>query len=263
LISADGATLLFRSQRKLTDYDNEGTPQLYRYEVGDEGPSCVSCNPTGETPSGAPRLGSINLTAQKPQTDPLFLLSRNLSADGKRAFFESTDALVADDINGKVKCGEEGSSQGKSPSCLDVYEWEAQGSGACKEDVQGGGCLYLLSSGVSPNSSYFADASLSGNDAFIATRSALVGQDQDQLQDIYDTRVGGGIASQNPPPVIHCESLDGCHGPQSAPPASESPGSSSFTGPGNKKHPRHKKTKHKKHHKKHKRSAHKAGRQSR
>jgi hypothetical protein len=265
LLSADGATLLFRSQRKLSDYDNEGVPELYRYEVGDDGPSCVSCNPTGEAPSGAPRLGSINLTAQKPQTDPLFLLSRNLSADGKRAFFESTEALVADDTNGKVKCDEEGSSQGKSFSCLDVYEWEAQGTGSCNEDVQGGGCLYLLSTGVSPNASFFADASLSGNDAFIATRSDLVGQDQDQLQDIYDTRVGGGIPSQNPPPATQCESLDGCHGPQSAPPAAETPASATFTGPANKKHPRAKKHKHKKHHhhKKHKRPAHKTGRTGR
>jgi hypothetical protein len=263
LVSADGATLLFRSQRQLTDYDNEGVPELYRYEVGDGPPSCVSCNPTGEAPSEAPRLGSINLTAQKPQTDPLFLLSRNLSADGKRVFFETADALVAGDTNGRIKCEEEGSSQGKSPSCQDVYEWEARGTGSCKEDVQGGGCLYLLSTGTSPNSSYFADASVSGDDAFIVTRSALVGQDQDQLQDVYDTRVHGGISSQNSVMVPPCESLDGCHGPQSAPPATETPASASFTGPGNKKHSRAEKTKHKKHHKKHKQSAHKTGRQSR
>ena len=32
-VSPDGSTLLFRSQEKLTDYDNEGTPELYRYRV--------------------------------------------------------------------------------------------------------------------------------------------------------------------------------------------------------------------------------------
>jgi hypothetical protein len=127
----------------------------------------------------------------------------------------------------------------------------------------------LLSTGTSPNASFFNDASLSGDDAFIATRSAgLVGQDQDQLQDVFDTRVGGGLPSQHPVPVPECEGLDGCHGPQSAPPGFQSPPSASLGGAGNAKqvrHPakKHRKHKGKKHHRKGKRAAHKTGGKSR
>ncbi len=44
----------------------------------------------------------------------------------------------------------------------------------------------------------FADASASGNDVFFFTDQPLVGQDQDSLVDVYDARVGGGIAAQSP-----------------------------------------------------------------
>ena len=249
LVSADGGVLLFRSQEQLSEYDNEGNSELYRYDAEADQLSCVSCNPTGESAAGPVRLGSIGLTAVDPARFPAFVLSRNLSTDGKRAFFETPDPLVIGDTNGKGGCDLEGSSFLLLPSCQDVYEWEAEGTGSCEEDVQGGGCLYLLSTGTSPNSSFFADASLSGDDAFIATRSKLVGQDQDKLQDIYDTRVGGGLPAQNKPPVPECESLDGCHGPQSPQPATQSPATAN-AGPGNVKHPR-KAPKHKHKHKKH------------
>jgi hypothetical protein len=265
LVSADGGALLFRSQRKLGEYDNEGKPELYRYDAEANQLACLSCNPTGEAPIGAAGLGSIGLSALEPQQNTALVLSRNLSADGNRAFFESTDPLVIDDTNAQGGCGLEGAALFRVPSCLDVYEWEAEGTGSCEEAVQAGGCLYLLSTGKSPHASFFADASVSGNDAFLATRSAgLVRQDQDQLQDIYDTRVEGGLASQNEPLPIECESLDGCHGPQSSPPSSQSPATAN-PGPGNKKHPRKhakKPHKHKKHHKQ-KRAAQKTGGTSR
>jgi hypothetical protein len=257
-VSADGATLLFVSNEQLGAYDNEGQAELYRYGAGADQLRCVSCNPTGEAPAGSVRLGSIGLTTFTPEREPSFLLSRNLSADGNRVFFETPDPLVANDANGKAGCEIEGSGFFPLPSCQDVYEWEAAGSGSCPSDAQGGGCHYLLSTGTSPNGSSFADASLSGDDAFLATRSAgLVRQDQDELQDIYDARVGGGLAAQNQAPAPQCESLDGCHGPQSPQPASQSPPTANLGGQGNQKHPRkhakkkkHKKQKkHKKHHK--------------
>jgi hypothetical protein len=269
-VSASGDTLLFRSQAQLSSYDNEGNPELYRYEIGKEEVSCISCNPSGEAPSGAATLGTDGLSALVPQLPPAYVLSRNLSADGKRVFFETSDPLVIDDTNGQAGCELEGASNYRFPTCRDVYEWEAQGTGSCEENVQGGGCLYLLSTGTNPHASLFADASLSGDNAFIATRSAgLVGQDQDQLQDVYDTRIGGGLASQNQIPPPQCESLDGCHGPQSPPPGFQSPPSASLGGAGNKKQARHPAKKHRKHkkHKKHqhkgKRAAHKTGRKSR
>jgi hypothetical protein len=169
-----------------------------------------------------------------------------------------------DDTNAQGGCEREGGQAFKVPSCLDAYEWEAAGTGSCQAAIQAGGCLYLLSTGKSPHASFFADASVSGDDAFIATRSAgLVGQDQDQLQDIYDARVGGGLASQNQLPPVECESLDGCHGPQSTPPGSQSPVTTN-PGPPNKKHPRkHAKKQKKKKKQKQKRAANKTGGKSR
>ncbi|HXS33590.1 MAG TPA: hypothetical protein VN758_07460, partial [Solirubrobacterales bacterium] len=182
-VSADGQTLLFRSKNQLTAYPNEGTPEFYRYHQG-EGISCVSCNPTGEAPAGPATLGGIRLETVAP-VEWSFTLSRNLSEDGNRVFFETPDALVGADTNGLGGCPFVGPEQGKYQICLDAYEWEAAGTGSCPVDEAGGGCIYLLSSGKSQDASYIFDASASGDDVFIATRSPFVRQDQDQLYDVY------------------------------------------------------------------------------
>ncbi len=256
-VSADGRTLLFRSQEKLTAYDSEGHPELYRYRVGDPEPlRCVTCDPTGSSPiAGGSFLGGlIAPSAAKPPL-PASVASRNLSADANRVFFETTQALVSADTNGVAGCPAVGSQAQGFPACLDVYEWEAPGKGSCKEGAPSfsppnGGCLYLLSSGKDTYPSFFADASASGEDAFIFTREGLVGQDKDELLDLYDAKVGGGLPSQNPPPPAPCESSDACQGPPSTPPASESAGSASFVGPGDPKPKRQHKKKARKHTKK-------------
>jgi hypothetical protein len=257
-VAADGLTLLFRSQRKLTAYDNAGTSQLYRYRVGDPGPTCVSCNPTAPASTAAPSLGTINTSAYIPAT-PASVASRNLAANGDRVFFETTEAPVLGDTNGEDGCPMVGTPQQGFPSCQDVYMWEAEGTGSCVESgAESGGCLYLLSTGKDSYPSFFADASASGDDAFIFTRSRLVGQDQDELLDVYDARVGGGLASQNQPVPPHCLGLEACHGPPPAPLIPESAGSATFTGPSD---PKPKRPKAKRHGKKkqHKKKQHKAG----
>ncbi len=94
----------------------------------------------------------------------------------------------------------------------------------------------MLSSGKSPQASFFGDASASGNDAFLITSSpGLVGQDKDQLYDVYDARVGGGLSAQNQVAPLPCESGEACHGPSAPPPGFQGPGSATFKGPGNVK----------------------------
>ena len=130
------------------------------------------------------------------------MLSRNLSADGNRAFFETTEALVLDDTNGQAGCPLEGGSVQRFPACQDVYEWEAPGHGLLRRrtaTAPDGGCLYLISTGKSNYPSLFADASVSGDDVFFFTRQRLVGQDKDELQDVYDARVGAAS-----PPKTRC-----------------------------------------------------------
>jgi hypothetical protein len=228
-VSADGNTLLFRSQNQLSAYDNEGLPQYYRYDAQDESLLCVSCNPTGRPPTAAPTLGSIAaflIAAPRPAVR----LARNLSADGQRVFFETTEGLVPEDTNGLTECPKAGSSNQGFPACRDVYMWEANGSGSCESEAQNGGCLYLLSTGRDAEPSFFADAGATGDDAFLITSSpGLVFQDQDQLYDVYDARVEGGLQFQNEAPPGSCEG-EGCKPEPEPAPLAEAP--PSFSGPG-------------------------------
>ncbi len=245
-VSKDGQTLLFLSREKLSAYDSEGAPELYRFHVGDPALDCVSCPAAGEGPGKGPTLGSIHFPGSiTPLLAHVAMVeSRNLSSDGKRVFFESAEALVPGDTNnGQAGCP--GVGIRLTPACQDVYEWEAPGTGSC---TTGGpaysplneGCLYLISSGKSPYPSFFADASENGNDAFFFTRQSLVGQDEDELQDVYDARVGGGLAAQNQVAPQPCEGSEACHGPYPAPPAEGSAASAGFSGPSDPK-PKHSK----------------------
>ena len=222
-VAADG-TLLFASRSNLTGYDNTeatasacggsnaGDPcaELYRYSPSGDELRCVSCNPTGARPSGeATLLTSHNFVHDGPTAT---ILPRNLSSDGNRVFFESRDALLPTDTNG----------------VSDVYEWEADGSGACHT---AGGCTYLLSTGTSPDPSFFADASANGDHAFFFTSQQLVPGDHDQLVDIYDAGVGDGLASQHELAPPTCTGVACQANPP--PPAEQGMSSATFSGPGN------------------------------
>jgi hypothetical protein len=229
-VSADGRTLLFSSHQKLTAYDNEGKAELYRYAAGEAAPTCITCDPSGAPPISV-RARNVETPILPNETIPAATLSRNLSADGKRVFFETTDALVEADVNGVGGCPIVGSQFQLYPACQDVYEWEAKGSGSCKSEAQNGGCLYLISTGQSNAPSLFADASDDGEDVLFFTRSALVRQDGDQLMDVYDARIGGGLAAQEAVKV-ECDSEGGCKDPPPPQPAFDSPATATNVGPG-------------------------------
>ncbi|MGA9874624.1 MAG: hypothetical protein WBQ21_02340 [Solirubrobacteraceae bacterium] len=229
-VSVDGRTLLFSSRMDVAGYDNHGAGgncteheqptscnELYVYNAASENVTCVSCNPRG-TPAMHDALlyrldsdGSI-----PPPTLYPWDLSRNLSADGSRVFFETEEALL----------------EGDSNSQMDVYEWEREGAGTCAAGTSGG-CLYLISSGVSDEASYFAEASANASDVFLFTRQGLVSQDEDELVDLYDAREAGGIAAQNPPaPPVPCLG-EACHPAQAPAPVVGLPVSQLFSGAGN------------------------------
>jgi len=209
-VTPDGQVLLFASQEQLTGYDNAGYSELYRYDAGRSQLQCVSCDATGAAPTSNATLQDIQSFAGVATASTL---TRNLSDRGDQVFFESADPLVSQATNG----------------VQNVYEWEADGAGSCQSN---GGCIYLVSSGRGPDPSYFADASASGNDAFFFTSQSLVGQDQDNLVDVYDARVDGGLRSQNPtsPPAPCGE--DTCRGSVGLTPAVPLAGSITFQGAG-------------------------------
>lgn len=228
-VTPDGRTLLFSSQFQ-PGLNETYKSAIFRWELGGNGVNCVSCNPTGLQQSF---YASLQQTPDPISTPPSRSIStRNLSSDGKRVFFSTSESLVPNDVNGVE----------------DVYEWEANGKGSCASEGQNGGCISLISTGTSPENSYISDISESGDDVFFFTAQRLVGQDKDDLYDEYDARVGGGLASQNPTPVRPCEG-EACLGAGTAPTAAQPRGTSTFAGSGNEKPKKHKK-KHKKHSKK-------------
>ena len=214
-VSAGGGTLLFRSRRQLTAYAGGGTPELYLFRLGDGKVTCVSCDPSGAAPAGPPTLGT-----SFPPTEfgrrPTAARTRNLSADGERVFFESVDPLVAADRNGEGGCPPVGFPRQGFPACQDVYEWEAAGAGSCPAASAEAGCLYLLSGARPDRPALLADASADGDEVFFFSAAPLVGQDRDELLDVYDARVEGGLAAQGTP-------APGCGGEACRPPASGGP----------------------------------------
>jgi hypothetical protein len=227
-VTPDGKRLAFETTASLTGYDNlitdgssacgtafpeiknfdaiagpsatESCSEVYLYDADVNSLRCASCNPTGARPVGASALSGIE---QPGSTDGVEFeyLPRSLSADGSRLFFESEDALVPGDVNGKV----------------DLYEYED-------------GHVYLISSGTSAEDSRFMDASADGRDVFFSTFSRLVGQDIDESRDIYDARVGGGFPFT--PPRELC-SGEACKAPAAVASPGPAPVSGGAAGAGN------------------------------
>ncbi len=233
-VSPDGLSLAFNSTASPTGYDNtdvesgEADSKVFLYSAVSDELACVSCNPGGARPAGRQVIVDREkqpgwAAAQVPTWQSQLYPSRALSDDGNRLFFESYDALLPRDSNGR----------------LDVYEWQRAGSEkACEEAgaelylEEAGGCLSLISSGQSPVDSSFADASPNGRDVFFETASGLVPQDPG-LIDLYDAREGGGLPVPTSTPG--CEG-EACQGPVSAP-IDRTPASAGFHGPGNVKKP--------------------------
>ncbi|HEU4906971.1 MAG TPA: hypothetical protein VFT19_12770 [Solirubrobacterales bacterium] len=236
-LTPDGAHFVFMSHAPLTGYDNtdaetgEAATEVFRYDAAAGELSCVSCNPSGARPDSA-YMTSGGLTGTHPvgspeetRTGPNFTswrtaawipgwerelyAARVISDDGNRVFFNAVDALVPRDTNGR----------------LDVYQWEAEGTGSCDE---AGGCISLLTTGKSSAYSEFIDASADGSDVFVRTESSIH-PDDPGLMDIYDAREGGGYPPP-PPPPLPCLG-DACQNVPE-PPRDPTPASAGFRGAG-------------------------------
>jgi hypothetical protein len=212
--TADGSVLLFESRANLVGFDPEGHREIYRYDAGEEALACLSCNSIGANTSGDATLQSFSrgfgdLEPLTPNDTAI-----NLSANGRRAVFQSTEALLAADTDG----------------LQDVYEWEAQDEGSCRTE---GGCLYLISSGESADPNYLYGMSADGKDIFFRTTDLLLPErDPDETASIYDARAGGGFPS---PAGVAGECLGEACQPAALAPNDPTPASSSFEGSGNVK----------------------------
>ena len=245
VLSPDGRYLAFRSVHSVTGYDNHpadpedcGAPsnplkqleepfipepcgEVYLYDADAGKVACVSCNPTGETPSGESYLEGpiINSGGSRPVHQP-----RDVSDSGK-VFFDSGDALVPQDVDGTQ----------------DVYEYEPAGVGSCGTadstfGERSGGCVSLLSAGTSPKVSRFLDASETGGDVFLLTTAKLTSQDSGEAPVVYDAHECTGevpchVAVVGSPP---CNTEASCRPAPTPQPASYgAPSSATFSGAGN------------------------------
>lgn len=236
-VTADGDHLVFQSRAPITHYDNAdaqgGDPDAEVFLYREDGAlTCISCNPSGARPVGRelpiPYVQAdsteaivsptgVSAAAWVPTWEHLLHASNALSADGDRLFFNSNDALLPRDTNGAP----------------DVYEWEAVNAGRCSGITpsffpQNDGCLYLISSGESPDDSEFWEASPDGRDVFFTTSSSLLPQDPGSI-DLYDARVDGGFTRLTVPAACEGEAC------QSAPvrPPHPTPATSALAGDGN------------------------------
>jgi hypothetical protein len=210
-ISADGAHLAFLATQPLNGRDNteataaacgdpgvagERCSQVYLYNALAASLVCASCRAVGRPIGPSTIPGAIPNGSVPGATDSY--KPRALSADGRRLFFDSRDALVVGDSNADA----------------DVYEWEVRGAGSC---TSANGCLALISSGRAEGGASFVDASTEGDDAFFLTDGSLIGADPGSI-DLYDARAGGGFPE--PPEPIACQG-NAC---QTLPPEPVDPG---------------------------------------
>jgi hypothetical protein len=204
----DGSAFAFQSQAQLTAYDNEGHGEIYRYDPAQpfgERLLCVSCDPSGSPPAADAMLQDPEGVVRGMYPTP------NLTEDGDRVFFTSTDRLLPEDAN----------------DVSDVYEWQAAGTGTCTRPA---GCLALISTGQGERPSFLYSMSADGSDVFFYSFEKLVGQDVSGSPSIYDARVDGGIPDR--PTPAPCEG-DACQGAGSIPPAISSPASATIRSQGN------------------------------
>jgi hypothetical protein len=202
--TASGSSFVFSTRASIAGFVTGGTVQIYRYDVAQDATTCLSCPPAGSAPSGDARLSNQDTLLSRPSGE--MIPSRGLSEDGRRVFFDTSDALVARDTNAGKR---------------DVYEWTPGG-------------VSLISSGRSQDDSFFLDNSADGDDVFFATAEGLAAGDTDGAYDVYDARVDGGFkkADQAAPCVG-----DACQGAASGAPSLQAPGSAAFSGPENQEAP--------------------------
>jgi hypothetical protein len=215
-VSRNGSTMAFLASSTLNndgahalsgaDHVTNGHTEMYVYSAADDRLTCVSCPPGGRAasadatvlPAATGGTSSLALPGDRPHF---------LSDDGTRVFFSTADALVPQDTNGLA----------------DVYEYDTTT-----------GTTRLVSTGAGPDGAWFADASAGGGDVFLVTRRQLLASDRDELVDLYDARVDGGlpqVATVAPTPCLD----EVCQGSPSPAPAFQAPTGVRLAGSGNLK----------------------------
>jgi sugar lactone lactonase YvrE len=198
-----GEVLVFESLAPLTAYDNEGAPEIYRYDAGTGQLGCVSCPADDQAAGDGARLQTRRSEVRDSPADDASQIA-GVTADGAAVFFETAVGLVPADHDG----------------VRDVYEWR-------------GGEVFQISTGGGEAPSYLYAMGADGRDVFIATSATLLPVDTDGgARSIYDARENGGFPA--PGPDLPCQA-DECKGQPAPAPVLPAPASVGLQDPGNLK----------------------------
>ena len=178
-----------RESQQQTPNPNEGKSAIIAPIPGTEDGAEADIEDWNRAVSGCPKGVSETEREQCPEGQ----------YDGEDVIFTTAEKLQADDAN----------------SAPDVYEWR-DGTVAMVSDghdTQTESGTLIGASGMSA----------SGSDIDFFTHAALVGQDTDVLEDLYDARVDGGFPAPPAEPACSGEQCQGNPSPaQSFPPATSS-----------------------------------------
>jgi NHL repeat len=218
-VSPDGAYMAFTTSSKVTAYENALRSEMYNYSPASGEIVCVSCIPSGATPTSDVWASS----------DGVFMTN-----DG-RTFFSTKDALVPRDTDG----------------LRDVYEYVAGRAQLISSGTSGKGSQTVLGFEIPLFTAGLAGVSADGVNAYFTTFSSLVPQDHNgNFLKFYDARTNGGF--HYVAPLAPCEAADECAGSGSPPPTVPPNRGGVDLGSGGNVSPRHKGHHHRKktqHHK--------------
>jgi len=203
-VTPDGRYLLFPSSADLTLDDTSTASQLFQYDSSTGRLVRVSIGQDGYNNNGN---GSVAIGAGRGYQ----------STDGLSVFFNSTVPLTP--------------QAAESSGFNSVYEWEADGAGACTQAL---GCVYLISDGhdthdIFEKGSLLAGISPTGSDVYFETADSLIPSDTNTQQGVYDARLNGGFPLSTPPPFCSGETCQ----PQGTALTEPSPSTFAFSGSGN------------------------------
>ena len=194
-VTPDGTVLAFESRAELTNYDPEGHNEIYRYDSDAENLQCVSCNPKGSPAAFEARLAPNGAEFAQGSAETVI---NNLSNDGSRLFFETSEGLVRADVDG----------------INDIYEWHQNGATEELDLISLGSSasyppLFAVPDVPKPNILLAIDPT--GANVFFHSLDKLLPQAPGGGGSaIYDARINGGIPS--PPSPVPCSESRPCKG---------------------------------------------------
>jgi hypothetical protein len=245
-VTPDGRFLVFESRGDLTPDEtrSDGPEQIFRYDAETEKLARVSIGQDGFNDNGTDGLlgGQINGRAGLAGSAQIVPAARTHSAgplrgdptmsdNGAYVFFQSPVGLTPQALND--------APTGNGFFAQNVYEWEADGTGAC---TQGEGCVYLISDGKDTADGSdegasvvkLSGADVTGSNVFFTTADQLVPADTDTQVDFYDARIcTDSEPCPEPPPLGSSCKEEACHGTPATTPSLLTPGSATFNGQGN------------------------------